>query len=636
MIVRNKGVSKMPANTMDRNDLLAIWNEYAHACARIGAPEPDAGLKRQLMACQLGLFRLVVVGEVKKGKSSLISALLGEDNLLPVSSDVATSTVFKIMYGPQRKVKVFFKNQEGGTGVSGPLEVMPEEISDYGTEDGNPSNQKNVDFIGVEHPHPLLKSGLVIIDTPGLGGLFRKHAEITWRHIPSADAVFFVLDSVESVITRDERDFLSKIHAMVPLVFFVQTKIDLVEKEKWSLWRERNLEVISATLEKPAAKICYFPVSARLKLRGDKLHDTKYLERSGFLPLLEFVSEKLLKAKDVQLGRRLLAGMDASLAFQEERLGELARISESVTAEDADRHIRALNERQAALEQWERGGARKVLSDFQYDLKCLQQSASHKMAKALSPVPEGAVVHAVMAQSRENPALDVDKLDQGIQDISAACINECNQHVLAVFKEVEKGLKDLDEKFANALGESLGLELSAGELRYEEIRMKDSVGHGPGWFETHRQVMYGGMAGVMMLQMAMAPVGFLFPPAAAIISIAPCIGGAIGMYLTSKNCQRRQREETLAKIQGALIEVVRQVCQLATARLQREFLDVEHKASESLARAIASRRCTLREAIRASELARKQTVAERLESRKTLEGQLQMVRSCRERMKKLG
>ncbi len=63
-----------------------------------------AGLKR----LNQGIFRLVVMGEIKKGKSSFINALLGEPDLLPTSSDVATSVVFKLIYGPKRRSKCSF------------------------------------------------------------------------------------------------------------------------------------------------------------------------------------------------------------------------------------------------------------------------------------------------------------------------------------------------------------------------------------------------------------------------------------------------------------------------------------------------------------------------------------------------
>ena len=63
----------------------------------------------------LGIFRLVVMGEIKKGKSSFINALLGEPNLLPTASDVATSTVFKLIY--RRKNPCFFCTMKPCSGV---------------------------------------------------------------------------------------------------------------------------------------------------------------------------------------------------------------------------------------------------------------------------------------------------------------------------------------------------------------------------------------------------------------------------------------------------------------------------------------------------------------------------------------
>jgi ribosome biogenesis GTPase A len=74
-----------------------------------GPKEGEAAgrIQSELEQYRRGLFRLVVVGEIKKGKSSFINALLGEPYPLPVMSDVATSTVFKVTYGDTRKYKVF-------------------------------------------------------------------------------------------------------------------------------------------------------------------------------------------------------------------------------------------------------------------------------------------------------------------------------------------------------------------------------------------------------------------------------------------------------------------------------------------------------------------------------------------------
>src|SRR5205823_457385 len=103
----------------------------------------------------LGLFRLVVMGEIKKGKSSFINGLCGLPDLVPVHSDVATSTVFKLRYGTERRYTVYFQQREGEP-QRRKTEITADQVNDYGTERGNPDNSKGVDFIAVEAPSPAL------------------------------------------------------------------------------------------------------------------------------------------------------------------------------------------------------------------------------------------------------------------------------------------------------------------------------------------------------------------------------------------------------------------------------------------------------------------------------------------------
>ena len=50
----------------------------------------DEALTRKIAFWKTGMFRIVVMGEIKKGKSSFVNALLGVENLVPVCDDVAT------------------------------------------------------------------------------------------------------------------------------------------------------------------------------------------------------------------------------------------------------------------------------------------------------------------------------------------------------------------------------------------------------------------------------------------------------------------------------------------------------------------------------------------------------------------
>lgn len=273
-----------------------------------GVPESEDFVK-QIKSWGIGIFRLVIMGEIKKGKSSFINALLGVEELVPTSSDVATSTVYKIHYAKEPRYRVFFEPETEKT----PLIITAEELAIYGTEKGNPGNEKRVDFIEVAYPAPLLRSGLVIIDTPGLGGLFKEHKKITWQYVPKADAVFFVTDSVESPIGLEEIEHLNMVRKITPHIYFVQTKSAAVDKDDCENRRKNNLSILSKVFKVAPEKIPYFVVDSKRKFQADDNNSMKRLARSGFQELMSFAqqqlierSHKILAKKSIQLGIPML------------------------------------------------------------------------------------------------------------------------------------------------------------------------------------------------------------------------------------------------------------------------------------------------------------------------------------------
>lgn len=143
--------------------------------ARVGLLESEALGQRKdegnfagLTSVALGIFKLVVMGEIKKGKSSFINGMCGIPQLVPVHSDVATSTVFKIHHGLERKYTGYFQ-RDGEVKESKKLEIPAEKVGKYGTENGNPDNSKCVDFIAVEAPSPVLSD---------MGGVLRGSPRI--------------------------------------------------------------------------------------------------------------------------------------------------------------------------------------------------------------------------------------------------------------------------------------------------------------------------------------------------------------------------------------------------------------------------------------------------------------------------
>ncbi len=94
-------------------------------------------------------FNLVILGEFKRGKSTLVNALLGA-NVLPTGVIPLTSITTVILYGENPQISVLF--QDGRR-----EEMELSQLEKYVTERGNPKNKFAVELVEVHFPSPLLK-----------------------------------------------------------------------------------------------------------------------------------------------------------------------------------------------------------------------------------------------------------------------------------------------------------------------------------------------------------------------------------------------------------------------------------------------------------------------------------------------
>lgn len=184
----------------------------------------------------------MVCGEVTKGKSSFINAIIGE-NILPVDTKVATSQAFRIVNDVTQTFYLVFTD---GT----KQEVEREELESYGSQakidkNGEPITfGKIVDYMEVHTPIPFLPQSVVLVDTPGLGAIYANHATVTKRHLAKASAVIFILDPANP-ITNAEISFLNDITNITSNVLIVMTKQDDYDEEYVSTQISRNLEILS-------------------------------------------------------------------------------------------------------------------------------------------------------------------------------------------------------------------------------------------------------------------------------------------------------------------------------------------------------------------------------------------------------
>ncbi len=144
------------------------------------------------------LFNVVVVGEFKRGKTTFVNALLGAD-VLPAAVVPLTSIVTAVTWGEEPRAEVSFLN---GRTESVGLEDLPL----YVTERGNPRNELGVQRAMVFYPAEELRDGVFLVDTPGVGSIYRHNTEAAYAFVPESDAAVF-LTSADPPHLRWRADF---------------------------------------------------------------------------------------------------------------------------------------------------------------------------------------------------------------------------------------------------------------------------------------------------------------------------------------------------------------------------------------------------------------------------------------------
>lgn len=245
------------------DDLVA---EVAKIMQRLG--RSDLAQRASVAAARLKRPSTIVcvVGEFKQGKSSLINALLGQQ-VCPVDDDLATSAITLVRYADQAGAVVRRKPESGNQGDPQVVEqIAVADVHQYVSEIGNPGNAKGVERVEIGVPSPLLKQGLVIVDTPGMGGLGAGHAAATMSFLPFADGLLFASDA-SAELSAPEVEFLRRASELCPTVLFVQTKIDLYPN-----W-QRIMDLNRGHFERVGVRIPMVAVSSHLRQEALRLKD---------------------------------------------------------------------------------------------------------------------------------------------------------------------------------------------------------------------------------------------------------------------------------------------------------------------------------------------------------------------------
>ena len=205
---------------------------------RYGKSEDYEILAKLLSSGQDNNFVLLICGEFKRGKSSLVNALLKEC-VCPVADGIATAAVSVIKYGKTPKVTRYFSSlNDSGQNCSMIIKseiIKVDSIAQFAN--GTAIDIDNTIYLEIEIPNQSLYNGLILIDTPGIGSLDPRHLFLTQQALPKANAFFFVTDISEPMLTT-ELDFIKNdlCNTNKP-ISIILSKSDLVSRDELSTYK---------------------------------------------------------------------------------------------------------------------------------------------------------------------------------------------------------------------------------------------------------------------------------------------------------------------------------------------------------------------------------------------------------------
>ena len=165
------------------------------------------------------LIDVAVLGQFKSGKSSFINSLISK-SVLPVGVIPVTTAITRLQYGEREQVVV---SHFDGTTTETPLK----NIADFTSEAENPGNQRNVSVVDIELPSLKEYAGLRLVDTPGLGSVFKYHNAASENWLPEVGAALLAI-SADRPLSDHDLELIRELTRHTPNIILLLTKADLL------------------------------------------------------------------------------------------------------------------------------------------------------------------------------------------------------------------------------------------------------------------------------------------------------------------------------------------------------------------------------------------------------------------------
>jgi GTP-binding protein EngB required for normal cell division len=236
---------------------LALLRTLERIITSRGLLEFRGTLESLLERLEAGTFEVAFFGRVSSGKSSLLNVILGQE-VLPVGVTPVTSVPTRVVWGLEPGASICFAELSD--------ERIPlSQLRGYVSEEGNPGNAKKVRRASVTLPVELLRGGVVLVDTPGVGALAHSGARETYAYLPRCDLGVVLVDA-GGAPNQEDLELLRLLYESAIPAQVLLTKVDLVSPADLARLRAYLAGELTGQLglEIPVHSVSALPASADL------------------------------------------------------------------------------------------------------------------------------------------------------------------------------------------------------------------------------------------------------------------------------------------------------------------------------------------------------------------------------------
>lgn len=440
-------------------------------CNKLDLQEHVESLEKVSSRLQNHVFRIGIMGEFKRGKSTVINALLGEE-VVPADILPCSATLNRIVWDVTPHARINFK-RDGQGKVPESKDISVQELSSYVTKLTAESKEKAgmVEDAIVYYPCKFCQNGVEIIDTPGLNDDERMD-RVSENVIPTLDAIIMVVVPGNPFGISEANFVRNKIMTSdLGRLIFAVNKIDTVrEKDRKRCVDEIRKRIEDTILEKTAAMygkdskeykatqsklggIRIYPISAADALDGKLEGDKELLERSG---MPEFEAE-LTRLLTEERGMLELAPIVSAI------MSKLKEADETIVM-----RANAMNMEQEKFEQMQNEAMQKI-----------QQSREEKKRKVREIKGIAASVYQELQQDIVYAYCALDEtVQEYVENYSISSEDFANEELMTAFQEritaginrqFEMSLQESTEKLQVKIQERLSEEVSDLEIYSRQL-----------------------------------------------------------------------------------------------------------------------------------------------------------------------